>query len=393
MKLTMRIRVLMLGVLMLLGMPTGLKAQPGVTLHIPQLAGDTLVLSAYTGLDLVPVDSIVGDETGFFRYDSILPLGMYVLEGRDFNMEFLSVGNPLEWTVEDVAKESSARFVNDSENTMWNAYLDLRNRYHYGSEDPDAFKRLTDSLIAGSDGYAARLIRVDRDPRLQASDFMDTTLIPTNVLTTKLVYDLGTSNEDFVTEVDHILALAKVNMKSYEFALQYLLKGFTAMGLSEVTDHLLNFPMIAEGEISAEEGLRLEQLTEPYQRVRVGVKAPDIVAVSIDGKPYHLYESTAPHVIVFFWAVDCEYCHDFLNNIRKNLDLENEYELVTFAIADDEREVRRELKKLKVKGVHCFDEARWEGKAFLDYHVTSTPTAFVLDQDKIIVAKPYEWGR
>ena len=382
-------RVLMLGLLM--GISAGMMAQPGVRAHIPQLAGNTVALSAYTGLDLIVLDSIQGDEKGFFQYDSLLPEGMYVLDGEGFNMEFLSVGIPLEWILEDIAEPTSARFIDAPENTRWAAYLALRDQFRYGYEDPVAFMRLTDSLVAGSSDYAARLILSDRDPRLQASDFMDPTLIPTNVLTTKIVHDLETSNQEFVVEVDHILALAKVNMDAYEFALQYLLKGFTAMGLSEVTDHLLNFPQLAEGEISAEEGLRLERLTEPYQRVRVGVKAPDIVAVSIEGKPYHLYESEAPYVIVFFWAADCEYCHDFLTSIRQHLDLDNEYELVTFAIADNEREVRRELRKLRVKGIHCYDEARWEGKAFLDYHVMSTPTAFVLDRDKTIIAKPYDW--
>ncbi len=378
--------------LTLVGLPKELNAQPGLSVHFPQQAETTMRLSAYTGLDLVFVDSIRGDETGLFRYDSILPLGMYVLDSGQFSMEFLSVGNPLECFVDGLDDTLDIRFVDCPENTRWRAYLALREKHQYGRKDPETFWRLTDSLMEGVRDYATALILVDRDSALHESDFADASLIPTNVLTTKIVYFLEQSDAAFVPATDQLLKMAKVNMESYEFVLQYLLKGFTALGLSEVTDHLLNFPQIGEGEITEEEGMRLERLTEPYQKVRVGVKAPDFQVVSIDGKSYHLYESSAPHVIVFFWAVDCEYCHDFLTNIRKNLDLENEYELVTFAIADSEKEVRRELKKLKLKGVHCYDAARWEGRTFLDYHVMSTPTAFVLDGDKTIVAKPYDWG-
>ncbi len=178
----------------------------------------------------------------------------------------------------------------------------------------------------------------------------------------------------------------------YEFVLQYLLKGFTAMGLDEVVDHVLNFPCIAEGEITEGQGMRLVELTEPYQKVRVGAKAPDIEAVDLNGKPYRLYDSKANHIILCFWSVDCEYCHDFLREVRKHLDLKDGYELVTFALADSRKEVAREVRKMRLPGRHFYDEARWESKAFLDYHLVSTPTIFLLDADKVIVAKPYDWN-
>ena len=377
--------------LILIGFLSGVSAQPGLSVTIPQRAGTKMALSAYTGLDLVVMDSITDDGSGFFRVDSVLPLGMYVVEGEGFSVEFLSIGNPVEFRLDDLESPYTVRFSSDLENTRWTAYLALREQYHYGYEDPGLFMQLTDSLMDGSTGYAARLIEADRAPELTDADFLDADLIPTNVLTTKMVRFLERSDQPFVVSCDTLLKKAKVSLPMYEFVLQYLLKGFTAMGLSEVTDHLLNFPQLAEGEITAEEGARLLQLTEPYQKVRVGAKAPDIDMVTVDGRPYHLYDSHAQRIIVFFWAADCEYCHDFMTEIRKNLDLENDYEMVTFAIADDEKEVRRELRKLKIRGFHCFDKDRWEGKAFLDYHIMSTPTAFLLDENKMIIAKPYNW--
>lgn len=366
-------------------------AQPGFSAVIPQLAGMKVELSAYTGLDVVTVDSLLGDASGRFVYEPVLPVGMYILDGLKTYLEFLSVGKPVALRMDDIDDEHGANFSDSSENTRWTAYLDLRDRYRYGRDNPAAFRRLTDSLIGDANDYAVRLIRSDRDEELYPSDFQDPDLIPTNVLTTKIVHRLELSDNDFILGSDRILDMAKVNMTGYEFALLYLLKGFTALGLSNVTDHLLNFPCIAEGEISEEEGRRLEELVEPYQKVRVGVKAPDIQMVTIDGKPYHLYASEAEHILVLFWAADCEYCHDFMNNIKRNLDLGKTYELVTFVIADSEKETKRELRKMKLDGWHCYDEARWEGKAFLDYHVTSTPTVFLLDKDKTIVCKPYDW--
>lgn len=387
----MKNRCLVLLLTILVGIPMRTLAQPGFSATIPQLAGAKVGLSGYTGLDVVMVDSLLGDASGCFVYEPTLPVGMYIFDGPKMSLEFLSTGNPVELRVDDIDDEYGVRFTDSPENTRWTAYLEVRDCYHYGYDNPEEFRRITDSLIGDSDDYATRLIRSDRDQKLYPSDFQDPDLIPTNVLTTKIVHCLEQSDDDFILGSNQILNLAKVNMVGYEFALQYLLKGFTALGLSQVTDHLLNFPGIAEGEISEEEGRHLVELVEPYQKVRVGVKAPDIQMVTIDGKPYHLYDSKAEYVLVLFWAADCEYCHDFMRNIKKNLDLGKTYELVTFVVADSEKETKRELRKMKLNGWHCYDEARWEGEAFLDYHVVSTPTVFLLDKDKTIVCKPYDW--
>ena len=230
-------------------------------------------------------------------------------------------------------------------------------------------------------------------------DFSDTALISSKTLSEKLVnyfYSFTDGDEQrfdslSIAGLSVVLGKAKVNMKYYEYILEFALNGYTNMGRTQVVDYLLNYPMLLEGEISMKEGLRLDSITEPYQRVKVGVKALDYSGVTIDGRPFHLYGSPSKYSIVFFWSTDCEYCHDFLVQIRKNLDLKSDFELVTFALAENLDEMKRTVKKMRLPGFHFYDELRWEGKAFLDYHVTSTPTVFVLDENKQIVCKPYDW--
>lgn len=230
-------------------------------------------------------------------------------------------------------------------------------------------------------------------------DFNDTALISSNVLKYKVInflfenacLDEAHFDSLSIASLDIVFGKAKVNMRTYEYLLELMLTGYSNMGRSAVTNYLLNYPQLAEGEITMAEGLRLDSITEPYQRVRVGEKAPDFLGLTIDGKSYHLFDSKSNHLIVVFWSTDCEYCHDFLKEIRKKLDLKTDYELVTFALADNLEEVRKEVKKMRLPGYHFYDEKRWDGKAFLDYHVTSTPTVFVLDAEKTIVCKPYDW--
>ena len=232
------------------------------------------------------------------------------------------------------------------------------------------------------------------------TDFSDTTLISSKALDDKLVgffYSFTDGDEqrfDSLSKVGlgFVLGKAKVNMRMYEYILEFALNGYSAMGRDQVTDYLLNYPQLAEGEIAMEEGLRLDSITEPYQKVRVGTKVPDFSGIAMDGRPYRLYDSKAQYIIVAFWSTDCEYCHDFLVQIRKNLDLKSDYELVTFALADDKEEVTQTVKKMRLPGYHFYDDLRWEGKAFLDFHITSTPTVFLVDADKTIVCKPYDWN-
>jgi len=231
-------------------------------------------------------------------------------------------------------------------------------------------------------------------------DFNDSTIVVSQELPGKLVsffYSFTDGDEQrfdslSIAGLGIVLDKAKANMRVYEFILEFALNGYSAMGRDAVTDYLLNYPQLAEGEISMEEGLRLDSITEPYQKVKVGAKAPEYSGITIDGKEYSLYGSTAKKVIVVFWSTDCEYCHDFLVHIRKNLDLKSDFELVTFALADSQDEVAQTVKKMRLPGYHFYDALRWDSKAFLDYHVTSTPLVLVLDADRTIVCKPYDWN-
>ena len=231
------------------------------------------------------------------------------------------------------------------------------------------------------------------------TDFSDTTLISSKSFSDQLIvffYSFTDGDEQHfdslsIAGLGFVLNKAKVNMRMYEFILDFALNGYAAMGRDQVTDYLLNYPQLAEGEITMEEGLRLDSITEPYQKVKVGAKVPDFSGVAIDGRLYHLYDSKAERIIVVFWSTDCEFCHDFLVQIRKHLDLKSDFELVTFALAEDKNDVTKTVKKMRLPGYHFYDDLRWEGKAFLDFHVTSTPTVFLVDADKIIVCKPYDW--
>lgn len=137
--------------------------------------------------------------------------------------------------------------------------------------------------------------------------------------------------------------------------------------------------------------LFVAEMASAQFRYETLTKAHGFEGVTVDGRPYRLYDSQAECIIVCFWSVDCGHCHDFLKMLRKHIDLKNDYELVTFALADSPKQVRRKAKRMRLAGWHFYDEAGWDSQPFLDYDVTSTPTVILIDKDKNIVGIAYDW--
>lgn len=402
-------------------------------------SGSEVRLFAYTGQEKMAVDSTLTNSQGSFFFDVYLRTGMYSVETEDVYMELLYDGNRIQFIEHS---PDNIQFFGSPLNERWTAYVLKRSEFRHNSEilkqvlrqyDPGSafyanardefvalqsnFSAFCDSLTQFDD-YATRLIKVDRpisiDPNTTVEeqrdlvlahffdnvDFGDTTLIPTNVLTTKMIDYISVVQADarlsqdpemrMILALSKIFEQAKVCFTTYAFALEYMLRGYTALGMSTVTDYLLNYPALNEGDISVEQGRRLDEIAEPYQKVRVGAKAPDITQTTIDGEQIDLYSLDNEYIILFFWSADCPYCHSFLNKVRKKLDF-NTFGLLTFAIANNVDEVKSELSNMRLKGWHFYDEARWESAVVKDYHVFATPTVFVLDRDKTIVCKPNDW--
>ena len=124
-------------------------------------------------------------------------------------------------------------------------------------------------------------------------DFSDTTLIGSKMLDDKMVaffFSFTDGDEQrfdslSIEGMSVLLGKAKTNMRMYEYVLGFALHGYAGLGRDGVTDYLLNYPQLTAGEITVEQGLRLDSIAEPYQKVKVGAKAPDFTGVTLDGTP------------------------------------------------------------------------------------------------------------
>jgi thiol-disulfide isomerase/thioredoxin len=121
--------------------------------------------------------------------------------------------------------------------------------------------------------------------------------------------------------------------------------------------------------------------------VIIGVKAPEIVWK--EKKTEYKLSVLTGHkkYIVVFWSTGCSHCRKQLPEMYSYL---KEYEDVQ-VIAISLEEKPKEWKKLKsnFKGWHhVLGLNKWENEIARTYNVMGTPSYFVLDSDKIIIAKP-----
>lgn len=194
-------------------------------------------------------------------------------------------------------------------------------------------------------------------------------------------------------EVDRFIAKAEGNKNTYQYVVSYLLNHFNQ---SNIMSHDAVFVHIAENYYInkkapwANEEL-MTKLKERVNRLRpnlVGEIAPNLVLESDNGEYIALNQIKAKYTVVYFWEPDCSHCqketpllYDFYNKVRDK-------GIQVYAIYTQYKKEEWQ-KKLADKGYDWINvwDANYNSNFRALYDITSTPTIFLLDKNKKIIAK------
>lgn len=127
-----------------------------------------------------------------------------------------------------------------------------------------------------------------------------------------------------------------------------------------------------------------------YERLAIGQKAPEI-SWTKDNKTYKLSElNSAENYIVVFWSSGCSHCLMEMPKLKTFVNSKEKGMLKVIAIGlEDERESWANESSFYPEFIHILGLDKWDNEIGNLYDVSSTPTFFVLDKDKRIIAKPY----
>lgn len=426
---------------LLVGLNVSAQTVSGTLFNLPQ---QKVYLNAYTGLGLETVDSVMLSQDKRVDFNALLAKGMYQIETEyGFTFDFLYDNKSVKFVLRDINKLNEIEFIDSQLNTDWYRYLvfktqiiesqdllkpllrsyDKKTEFYINAKNEyqklqNSFVAFTDSLLKNNN-YASTLIRVDRFVPLNLDvdfekqrnelianffnevDFTDLSLIPTNVLTTKIIDFLsiqqvaGQTHDQqimaIVLGIDNVLYRASVSFDMYKFVFQYLMEGFNVLGYEEIVDYMTRIPYSEELQCNENQYDELLSIVEFNSRVKIGSKAKNISGKTIFDEDFSMYDIDSKFTIVFFWSYTCEHCRENIVELKSFLDENPDFSLVAVSVKGDLKKIKNIVKKNKVGGFFYHDGLEWNCPYINDYAVTATPCFYLLDKDKKIVFKPFDF--
>lgn len=210
--------------------------------------------------------------------------------------------------------------------------------------------------------------------------------------------------DSIIKEADYLLLLARSNTEMYKFLLNWLTDEYIYpkyMGQDAVFVHL--FEKYHSKGIS--NWLNDKQLTTISNRAYmlmsnlIGEKAADLEMVDSTGKPTPLYNVKSDYTVVVFWDPTCGHCRDEIPRLDSIYQAKWKVQGVKIYGVLSENEKDKWITFIKENNIrdwiHVYQteetkkaitHAQRPGYKQL-YDITQTPTLYLLDKEKRIVAK------
>lgn len=194
--------------------------------------------------------------------------------------------------------------------------------------------------------------------------------------------------EQFIEAVDQIMANVSSDEELRNFVVEFMLEGFEMLDMEQVQVYIADNYLDEACESDIVE-LILSRM-EGYKEMAVGEQAPDFVIRAVDGKNIRLSELTSPYVMVVFWASTCEHCRKLMPELNDWYLSENTpgLEVVAISIDSSSAAFSQFIDELKPQWITAHEPLGWYGKVPTDYHIYATPSLFLLDRNRTILAKP-----
>lgn len=129
---------------------------------------------------------------------------------------------------------------------------------------------------------------------------------------------------------------------------------------------------------------------ELHNRLRIGTLAPEITWK--DGKELKTLSEmeAAKNYVLVFWSSGCSHCLHELPQLEKGLNNNPDVKVLAVGLESDATIWNQESARL-AGFTHAISLGKWESEYADLYDISSTPTYFVLDANKKIVAKPEDY--
>jgi len=237
---------------------------------------------------------------------------------------------------------------------------------------------------------------------LDSVDFSNSDLIFSDVFTNKVIEYLtlyrnpqltkAELEKEFTAAVDSVLHRANKNAIVYRQVTEYLVDGFRKFGFDYVIDYIVDNYVIKD-EICLDEKLStsIQRRMDQARFLKTGNSVPQFSLPDSSGNNIELLHIKASKILLIFYASWCPHCAELLPKISEfyNISKERNFEVIAVSIDTSRADWIKFIKTNKFNWINLCDLKGWSGPAAKEYYLYATPSFFILDVDRKIIAKPY----
>ncbi len=399
-----------------------------------------IILYKVTPTTSIYVENAEIGEDGSFEIvlDSAITKGVYrivyAVPQEEFNFDIIYDAKE---TIElNFSQEKGVEFINSNENKLLTSYAKsmmmvnetINSFYMKNSKDEDSFNSIFNTLNeaqksfeeASSGTIASHFIKANlpyipsnyedvktysknlRNNYLRHVDFNDPILQSSEFLIERMLgFVFGmTSNPDdidtFKTNVDDIAYAIKTTHLSYQKTLlEILWNQFVDIENETMANYVASNYLLP---ISLE--LKDEELTSKlvvFKNISINSLAPDFSVDILNGNGKEAIKKIseldiAERYVIIFWSSSCAHCLEELPELKKlkNSLKTGDTEVIAIGLEDEPYNWNNEILYYP-EFIHVYGEGKWDNPIGDSYGVTATPTYFVLNKNKQIIAKPYDF--
>lgn len=171
-----------------------------------------------------------------------------------------------------------------------------------------------------------------------------------------------------------------------KFALGYLTKGFQQIGQETVLQYIDERYNRQEQCSNEQADTALQKRLAAYEALKPGMPAPEITYASVQKAKAGLKDIAADTVIVAFWASWCPHCTDAMPALNTAAAVHPGIRVLAVSLDEDPKAYIEATARLG-NMLHLCEYRKWKSKPVADYHVTATPTFFMLDRERRIMGR------
>lgn len=236
-----------------------------------------------------------------------------------------------------------------------------------------------------------------RDHYFDYIDLSDDRLIRTPILKNKVknYFDniLIQRPDSIIPRIDWMIEQTDGNEETFQFLVQFMLNHFqkkNIMGMDEVFVHVAEKYYLS-GRADWVDSSSLARLEDKVRKTKpnlIGKTAPDLKIPTRTGEFARLHDIESQFVILYFWEPNCGHCKKVSPEIWDIYQKYNRDQLEVFAVytQNDKQEWMDYLNKHEFDWINVYDPY-YISNFRQKYDIYSTPTIYLLDKNKEIVAK------